>query len=100
VIISECVQLIPLRTRKRVPSLMLSKNVKIRIRRTANLSVVTYGCETWSLTFREGRKMILNIITGKSHFSFYNILLLQSTELSIKQPQSNLKRKTVIRSRP
>jgi len=41
--------------------------------------------------------MLMNIITGKSHFSFYNILLLQSTELPIK-PQRNLKRKTVIRS--
>lgn len=83
-IISEFVQLIPLRTRQRVPSLMLSKNVKIRIHRTANLSLVTYGCEYSSLTLREERKMLLNIIIGKSYFSFYNILLLQSTERSIK----------------
>jgi hypothetical protein len=34
-------------------SRLLSKNVKIRIYKTIILSVVLYGCETWSLTLRE-----------------------------------------------
>jgi len=33
------------------------KNVKIKICRTIILSVVLYGCETWSLTLREERKL-------------------------------------------
>ena len=33
--------------------LLLSKNLKIKIYRTIILSVVLYGCETWSLTLRE-----------------------------------------------
>ena len=32
---------------------LLSKNLKIKIYRTIILSVVLYGCETWSLTLRE-----------------------------------------------
>jgi len=31
----------------------VSKNVKINIHRTIILPVVLYGCETWSITFRE-----------------------------------------------
>jgi len=31
--------------------------MKIKIYRTIVLSVVLYGCETWSLTFREGRRV-------------------------------------------
>ena len=34
-------------------SSMLSKSMKIEIHRTRILSVVMYGCETWSLTLRE-----------------------------------------------
>jgi len=34
-------------------SRLLSKSLKIKIYRTILLSVVVYGCETWSLTFRE-----------------------------------------------
>jgi hypothetical protein len=34
-------------------SSLLSKNVKIKIYRIIILSVVLYGCETWSLTLRE-----------------------------------------------
>jgi len=37
-------------------SSLLSKNLKIKIYRTIILSVVLYGCETWSLTLREERK--------------------------------------------
>ena len=38
-------------------SRLLSKNLKTKIYGTINLSVVLYGCETWSLTLREERKM-------------------------------------------
>jgi hypothetical protein len=32
---------------------LLSKNLKIKIYRTIILPVVLYGCEAWSLTFRD-----------------------------------------------
>jgi len=38
-------------------SRLLSKNLKINIYRTMILPVVLYGCETWSLTLREDRKL-------------------------------------------
>ena len=40
-------------------SRLLSKNLKIKIRvyRTIILPVVLYGCETWSLTLREERRL-------------------------------------------
>jgi len=38
-------------------SSLLSKNLKIKIRRTVILTVVLYGCETWSLTFKEERRL-------------------------------------------
>ena len=38
-------------------SSLLSKNLKIRIYRTIILPVVLYGCETWSLTLREERRL-------------------------------------------
>ena len=34
-----------------------TKNVKIEIYRTIILPVVLYGCETWSLTLREERRL-------------------------------------------
>ena len=39
------------------PSRLLSKNLRIKIYRTIILPVVLYGCETWSLARREGRKL-------------------------------------------
>jgi hypothetical protein len=36
---------------------LLSKNLKIRIYMTIILPVVLYGCETWSLTLREGHRL-------------------------------------------
>jgi hypothetical protein len=36
---------------------MLSKNLKIRIYKTIILPVFLYGCETWSLTFREEHRL-------------------------------------------
>ena len=38
-------------------SRLLSKNLKIKIYKTIILPVVLYGCETWSLTLREERKL-------------------------------------------
>jgi len=38
-------------------SSLLSKNSKIKIYRTVILHVVLYGCETWSLTLREERRL-------------------------------------------
>ena len=38
-------------------SRLLSKNLKIKMYRTIILPVVFYGCETWSLTLREERKL-------------------------------------------
>jgi hypothetical protein len=39
---------------------LLSKNLKIRIYRTIILPVVSYGCETWSLTLREEHRLRLS----------------------------------------
>ena len=36
---------------------LLSKNLKIKIYRTIIPPVVLYGCETWSLTLREERRL-------------------------------------------
>ena len=40
-----------------LPSSLLSENLKIKIYRSIILSVVLYGCETWSLTLREERRL-------------------------------------------
>ena len=40
-----------------MPKCLLSKNLKIKIYRTIILPVVLYGCETWSLTLREGHRL-------------------------------------------
>ena len=36
---------------------MLSKNLKINIYRTRILPVILYGCENWSLTLKEERRL-------------------------------------------
>jgi hypothetical protein len=38
-------------------SRLLSRNVKVKIYKTINLTVVLYGCETWSLTLRERNRL-------------------------------------------
>jgi hypothetical protein len=38
-------------------SRLLSKNLKFKIYRTIILPMVLYGCETWSLTLREERRL-------------------------------------------
>jgi hypothetical protein len=40
-------------------STLLSKNIKIKIYRTVILSVVLYGCETWSLILREEHRLMV-----------------------------------------
>jgi len=51
-------------------SSLLSKNLNTKIYRTIILPVVLYGCETWSLTLREERRLrvfenrVLMIILG------------------------------------
>jgi hypothetical protein len=40
-------------------SRLLSNNLKIKIYRTIILPVVLYGCEAWSLTLREERRLRL-----------------------------------------
>jgi hypothetical protein len=38
-------------------SRLLSKNLKVRIYKTLILSVVLYGCESWSLTLQEEHRL-------------------------------------------
>ena len=38
-------------------SSLLSKNLKIKIHRNIILPVAGYGCETWSLTLKEERRL-------------------------------------------
>jgi len=49
--------LVIIRSRIFVSSSLLPKNLKITIYRTIILPVVLYGCETWSLTLREERRL-------------------------------------------
>jgi hypothetical protein len=35
----------------------LSRNLKVKIHKTIILSVVLYGCETWSVTLREQHRL-------------------------------------------
>jgi len=37
--------------------ILLSRNIKIKVYRRVILSVVLYGCATWSLTLREEHKL-------------------------------------------
>ena len=48
----------------RLSSRLLSNNLKIKIYRTIILPVVLYGCEAWSLTLREERKLMAFENTG------------------------------------
>ena len=51
-------------------SSLLSKTLKIKIYRTIILFVILYGCETWSLTLREERRLrvvenrVLRVVFG------------------------------------
>jgi hypothetical protein len=52
-------------------SRLLSRNVKVKIYKTIILSVVLYGCETWSIALREENRYKSNI-----NWSFYFAILL------------------------
>jgi len=52
--VADCITVVP---RSFVVGSSLSKNLKIKIYRTIILPVVLYGCETWSLTLKEERKL-------------------------------------------
>jgi len=45
----------------RLSSSLLLRNLKTEIYRTIILHVVLYGCETWSLTLREERRLRLSV---------------------------------------
>jgi len=51
---------------------LLSKNLKIKIYRTIILPVVLYGCETWSLTLREERRLRVfeNSVLGENIWAY------------------------------
>ena len=83
---------------------LLSNNLKIKIYRTIILPVVLYGCETWSLTLREERKlrvfenMVLRRIFGPRMDEVTGIWRrLHNEELNDLYSSSNIVR--VIKSR-
>jgi len=45
--------------KSRLSSSLISKNLEIKIYRTIVLHVVLYGCDTWSLTLREERRLMV-----------------------------------------
>ena len=57
--------LVIIRCRIFLSSSLLSKNLKVKIYRTIIFPVVLYGCETWSVTLREERRLrVLRRIFG------------------------------------
>jgi len=83
---------------------VLSKNFKSKIYRTIILPVVLYGCETWSLTLREERKlrvfenMVLRRIFGPRRDEVTGEWrILHNEELNNLYPLPNIVR--VIKSR-
>jgi len=84
-------------------SRLLSKNLKIKIYRTIILPVVLYGCETWSLTLREERKlrgfenMVLRRIFGPRRDEVMEWRRLHNGELNDLYSSPNIVR--VIKSR-
>ena len=83
---------------------LLSRNLKIKIYRTVILPVVLYGCETWSLTLREERKLkvfenrVLRRIFGPRRDEVTGEWRrLHNVELNNFEPSSNIVR--VIKSR-
>jgi hypothetical protein len=80
----------------------MSKNLKIKIYMIVILSVVLYGCETWSLTFREEHRLrdfenrVLRIF-GPTQEEDGSWRKLQNDELHILYSSPNIVR--VIKSR-
>jgi hypothetical protein len=59
-----------LKSENLLSSSLPSKNIRFMVQRTIILAVVWYGCETWSLTLREDRRLrvfdsrVVRIICG------------------------------------
>ena len=74
----------------------LSKNKKIKIYRTIILFVVLYGCETWSLTLREGRRLrlfekgVLRIFGPRRDEVTGECKILHNEELTERYPSPNI----------
>jgi hypothetical protein len=76
---------------------LLSKNIKIEICRVIILPVVLYGCETWSLTPREARRVrvlenrVLRRISGPKRDEVTGELRkLHNEELNYLYPLTNI----------
>jgi hypothetical protein len=84
-------------------SILLFKNIKIKIHRTIILSVVLYGCETWSLTFREEcmlrvfENRMLSRIVGPKRNEVMGVRKLHNEELNDLYSSPNIVQ--VIKSR-
>jgi len=82
---------------------LLSKILRIKIYRTKILPVVLYGCETWSLTLREERKLrvfenrVLRIFGPRSDEVTGELRRLHNEELNDLYTSPNIVR--VIKSR-
>jgi hypothetical protein len=48
-----------------LPSLLISKSLKNKIHKTVILTLVLYGCETWSVTLREEHRVLRKIFGPK-----------------------------------
>ncbi|KAJ4446022.1 hypothetical protein ANN_12708, partial [Periplaneta americana] len=71
---------------KLLSSSLLSKNLKVRIYKTVILPVVLYGCETWTLTLREGvfeNKVLRKIFGAKRDEVTGEWRKLHNTELHV-----------------
>ena len=83
--------------------MLLSKNLKIKIYRIIILTVVLYGCETWSLTLREESKLrmfknkVLRRIFGPRRDEVTGEWSLHNEELNDLHSSPNIVR--VIKSR-
>ena len=84
-------------------SRLLSKNLNFKIYRTIILPVVLYGCETWSLTLREERRLrvfdnkVLRRIFGLRDEVTGNWRRLHNEEINVLYSSPNIVR--VMKSR-
>jgi hypothetical protein len=82
-------------------SLLISKNLKIKVYKTVILPVVLYGCETWSLTLREELRLfknrVLRMIFGPKRDEEESWRKLHNDELHSLYSSPNIVR--VIKSR-
>jgi hypothetical protein len=84
-------------------SRLILKNLKIKIYKTVILPVVLYGCETWSLTLREERRLrvsenrVLRTIFGPKREEDGSWRKLHNDELHSLYSSSNIVRVTKLR---